>query len=597
MIPADNFKKTFHMAIKHYFLLILLCPWLCFISSPAESQTTDRVKKFRDNYGLMICPDSSEVSNADTDGDSSEEEDSPVSSCEPGEPYFANLRTSCEDAKLPATECCENPSACSSVMASLATNILPALPGLISTVKGIKINKQVNKGQMSVQEAQEQLCNIDNRVQMGSYAGSLLSQLMPMFQKGCAKKIKQCKQSCDNNVKNFKADFFDTYRFYYTDGKKFHLAQANDSMTLIKIAKNCVFGDSNEEFEMITFEGNQSDPQPKNKTDKKNSQSVTAPSFGGCVWDESNESPYKILLPQGQKQQAQDCSPPSSCSNINGNHKAVKILSSILFAAKAYYNTTGVSPEVRQKTRPESFRFTEKEIVDCGHQPDRVVDKVNRPGGPVPPPIMKMCRDTVEKAVQEQKTGRTPTVAPNSVPTTTGSVGASSFAGGDLNKQASNPLLFPPGTNRDLFGDFDDGDERPLAPQKLPSWAEGSTGSLAGGGTSGGGALPSGSGGGGSDGDGEYPYGDVLPPGSGDLSSNFAGDGFYGDGEGYNEADSKREVAVAQADDTEDDMENHGAFKGGENLGTSEDSMPEQTIFNLASHRIQNFCADRNCSH
>ena len=511
-----------------------------------------------------------------------------------GNIILPGLKNSCRQAKTPATDCCQNPSACSSVIEGFATHILPALPGLYATFKGIKLNKEITSSELTTEEIQNKLCSMNNRTQMASFTGGLLSQLMPALQQGCAGKIKRCQKLCNNEVKKFNSDFVEAYRLVTIGEKEVDLG-VNDSRGLINLAKTCLFGHPKTPVSLNNISFNPDTVDVNNPI----IQSVQSDITGNCYWD--NDA-YKILMSSDQKRDIlkndhlMGRKTERQIESIPESH-----LSSILFAAKAYYNTMGVKPEVRKTGRSESFQFKEKEIVDCGYQPDRKISKRYTPGGPVPPPVMQACRAAVKEAVDQHKTpGRTPTAASAGPEATTGESGmggAETFVATKTDKSDPNPLLWGPGKgpNQPGLEDFDDPEERPSPPSKLASFGDSSnSGSSPGGGPGGGGLSPGGGGGGPME---DYPYGsDMYAGGVGELSGGFSDSSGYDAAGGYQEATTGEDpIALAQADDTEKDGFGTPDFGVGNYPGGAQDPSSEKTIFGMSSERIQNFCADRTC--
>ena len=637
------------MAIKPYFLLILLSPLLCLADShpqlpkkrpayfygdptinkhmernylikPAVSASAQETvsptdyyhaisntqEEFLQHYGKELCPQEGSVATTDTedpDGEDGDKQNSSFATCSVnGGYYFANLKDSCRQAKTPATDCCQNPSACSSVIGSFATNILPVLPGLYSTIKGIKLNKQITSSELTTEEIQNKLCSMNNKTQMAGFAGGLLSQLMPALQKGCAGKIKRCQNRCGSRVAEFNEDFFNRYNFAKIkisgQDKDIRLSGAGDSRQLIELAKTCLFGNSLENFETLSIVGKHDDYPNVGQVSSGNTEEISIPVSGGCYWNSSDPNSPKILK---NKVKEEDIPIILSKNPSEDEQNAVKILSSILFAAKAYYNTMGVHPEVRKKGRVYPFTFKEKEIVDCGYQPDRKISKRYTPGGPVPPPVMQACRAAVKEAVDQHKTpGRTPKAASAGPAGTTGESGmggAETFVATKTDKSDPNPLLWGPGKgpNQPGLEDFDDPEERPSPSGKLASFGDSSnSGSSPGGGPGGGGLSPGGGGGGPME---DYPYGsDMYAGGVGELSGGFSDSSGYDAAGGYQEATTGEDpIALAQADDTEKDGFGTPDFGVGNYPGGAQDPSSEKTIFGMSSERIQNFCADRTC--
>ena len=487
-----------------------------------------------------------------------DEEDSSDSSCDSG--FFSGLKTECENAKQSATKCCENPNACNSLVADLVKHVLPVLPSIYETIRGIKTVDKIDSSKMNSQEVQDKLCNVQNKIQMAKFGTQLLSQIYPMFEKKCADKIKACKKSCGEQVDGFKKEFINTYGFAQVEKKLYELGMGLKSSQqpmddLIRLAKQCLFDDPVESFETISF---------------KSSQEIENADGSDCYWDTKSAS--KIHY---------------GSNNVNENREPLdeygkKILASILYSAKSYYYT--------MEKPSDNFRFTEQEIVNCGHHPNRVLDTANKPGSPVPPTMMHVCRQAVKKAMENNSP------APPSIPinkTSQTQMGtASALTGGDLSSGTS-PLLFdynPEDSNKvnDILppeGGY------PEQGKKPPGWASSNAPGSGSGGSGGGGVSGSPGGSnmaGNSDNEG-FGFGEAYP--IGDILGGFSpGSDGYNSGGGGN-SNGSRGVAVKE---TTKDTKGNDEFLVPDDL---EEFDTGESIFNLASQRIQTFCSNHICQN
>ena len=474
--------------------------------------------------------------------------------------YYSGLHEHCQSAKKKAKTCCEDPNACANIGAAIAKGALVLSPTILTTINQYKVSKEVSNSEgLTLQEKADKLCAADNKALMGKFGSDLIGQLMPLFEKSCGNRIKTCKQKCDPAVKGFQQDFKAAYNHVITGGYNIKSS--------VQLAKTCLYGEDSEEFESIVFD-TLDNPQ---QIDQKKSFKVKGNYFiannisnENCSWDLRTNSIVE-----------------------NSNDKSsIKFFSQVLFYAKAYHNT--------MKKKKQSFAFNEKEIIDCGNIPNRVVTSSKNPLGPITPPMRKACKQIV------QQVGGNP-IAP--LPGSAGNVRNSSFGMGSLHGNNPNtgahPLLFSSQDTDDDLGlidgllDSNFGDKpKPSPSEKPPGFTSSKgSGSMAGGSPGGGGGSPGG--GGGSPGaEGGYPYEDDTSIGS--FGGGFPG-GSYADSS-Y-PMDSAGDGAYLGNRETASNKDNEGyeesSFDGDNDFIETEG---DGSIFDMASQKIQFFCSNLKCS-
>ena len=495
---------------------------------------------------------------------------------------ITGLKETCATAKQATEKCCSNPNACNGFGRDLIQHVLPLTPALYGAYKSYKISKSANKGELTHEEAVNKMCHASNKIAVGAFGASLLSQLMPMFQKTCGKKIKKCKETCNSSINKFKEDFKQCY-------SKLFPKQNQNIYSMILSAKECFDFDDlgDESFDTkIDNKYYMADKVLENGSDFKGDYTKRriAERKNQCVFD----------LSVGFKKDNQ----------ATKTKEQTIVLSELLYIAKAYMKTT------LKGTRLLSDKSNEKEIIDCHDQPDRVLDSSYQAGSPISPPAIQICKQAMDYVVNKEppkETKETTTTSP-SMPNGPGNQASnvspiSNFAGNDSGPGGVNPLQVP--SNDECYGDLDaealekcipdPGGEDDIPPPPRPGLAKNLPGFKpkgSGGSSGSGGGGPGGGGLGSSAGNESNRNGSMYPPYSGDMSSSpgFSDGDFesasYGDG-GTNDP-AYRELAENSDDDTglgDDEMP----------FGEDEDLGGGKSIFQLASERIQTFCSDHSC--
>ena len=508
-----------------------------------------------------------EASGAESSKTESDDESSTSDSGSDEDTRIVQLKEDCNKAKQSAAECCSNPNACNGFAKDLIQHILPLTPALYSAYKSYKVSSKAGKGELTHEEARDKMCHSANKVSLGVFGTSLLSQMMPMFNKTCGKRIKTCKSTCNKHVNNFKDEFRNCYA---------KLFPGKNILSMIEEAKSCFELESSLDDE--DFDGRLED------NSKRKHNNIIASAIKS---DNKTLRNKCYFFPTKEEFEKRDDDP-------NQDPLQTVALSELLYIAKAYKKTTG--------KYNLSDKSNEKEVIDCGHQPDRVLDSSYKPGGPIPPPAIQLCKSAVDYAVN-----KTPPPMPTTPSNQANNVSQAGSLAGNTKSSNMASLNVPAGDEcqygvldseslencpiSPVSDDLPDSPNKPALAKNLPSWKGGGGGSPNGSG--GGGGIGSGGGdslGGNSSGDRD---GSMYPPGySGDMSADAGFPGgyesdSYGDGGGSNSA-PYRELA----EDSDDD-----SMPDGMEMPFDEEENPngEKSIFQLASERIRNFCSDYSC--
>ena len=519
------------------------------------TKTTNKIKKIMDEVksGSQALIKKYDIKDSTIESSSKDkkEEDKSIDSG----PMIVKLKEDCQQEKQSAEECCSNPNSCNGIALDLAQHVLPLAPALFGAYKSYTISRDASKGNLTHQEAVNKLCNAQNTASIGAFAGGLLNQLSPLFQKTCGKEIKKCRSACNDKVDEFKKDFRAVYS---------RLFPKKDIYSMIKHSRECL-DFSKDLKDDIEFDNN------------------------GNFKKEKRKNTCYFAVNEGFKKTTK-----ADNTDYLNQHTA---LAWLLYVAKAYKNTT------KSQVSLLSNKSNEKEVVDCGHQPNRMLAPSSRPSGPVPPPAIQLCQKAVDYAVNNTAPPPMPGNNSSNNPGNIQQVG--SLAGNTQGSRLSS-LQAPSGDEcqygvmdsakleecdtLDVGDDEFDVNKKPdLAKNNLPSWQKGGGGSS----SSGGGGGGPGGGVGGLAGDepsggteGSYPY-------YGDMSgnSNFSSEGGGYEPSAYPGSNPDnppyRKVAENSEDMPLDRTEQ--AFLD------EEETDGERSIFQIASERIQHFCGDYSC--
>ncbi|MDE0092440.1 MAG: hypothetical protein OXN83_04040 [Oligoflexia bacterium] len=482
--------------------------------------------------------------------ESEEEEDSENSD---NELTIVKLKEDCKKEKESAEECCSNPNSCNGMALDLVQHVAPLAPALLSAYKSYQISDDASKGHLTHQQTVDELCKAQNTASVGAFGTGLMSQLGPLFQKTCGKQIKKCKSACNSRMEAFKQDFMKCYS---------KILPNENILTMIRFAQKQCFDIADLKTETFEFD--------------EREQFIENPKNNKCVFL-PNENEGFVPASLGQS------TPEESTA-----------LAWLLYVAKAYENTSKSGAGL-------SDNSDEEDIIDCGHQPNRVLAPSSNPSGsaPIPAPAFQICQQAVDYAVNETP----PPMPGNNQANQPGNIQPAGALAGHTKSSNLSSLQVPSSedcqygvvdaakleecqiADGGLEEDFDTNKRPGLATKNIPSWQKGGSGSV--GGSPGGGVPGAGSLAGN---DSSREAGNTMYPYSGDMSAganfsdNVSGALPYGASSGH---PPHRKLAENSKDMN---LEGMGVPPLAE-----ENSGGEKSIFQMASDRIQNFCSDYSC--
>ena len=500
-------------------------------------------------------------------------------------PPSLSIKEHCEQHKATATVCCSNPNHCSGLFLDIFQNVTPLAPALYQTYEGIRASKDINSDNLSHEEAVHKMCNVGNDVAVGTYGTQLLAQLTPLLQKTCAGKIKKCEKKCNNHIEAFRNDFkrcfgskipFDIY-----DNRAENITDfVKDVLDDIDLAQEKYRVKSLEEIDLDECH-----------VDAEINTENEAKAFENCFVRVQRKSVEDTLSEEIEE--------------ING-----RTIGYILLFSRAYRNSSSVREF--NKMNDLTDKSDEKQIVNCSDQPDRIVTQRRGPSsGPVSPPFIQLCEKIVNQQLNNEppepepenpnKEAKLPPPHPGGMPNPTGNTfdSSGSFAG-QLPDGRQPSWMFPKKgqhgiqEEEEVGGDWKINDELPdpLNKPPLAKITNPSNGSPRGGGPGGGpggGGLPAGAGPGplsddGSDSSGSY------------AGSKTSGGSFPGSGGGYKGATGGPGMRHMRAKAPA--TKGKGKKKKPAISKKDKKNKPDQkglSIFQIASERIQTFCADWTC--
>ena len=487
------------------------------------------------------------------------------------------IKNYCKEYKDKATTCCENPNKCVSLKRDLARNVLPMIPALYGTYKAYKSSSAARSEELSSSEAAAKMCDAKNKKNMGIYLSKLLSQLSGRMDKTCSDRISECKDQCNSRISLFKEDFKSCFSFLIPS------VNQTDLDKILKYAKQC----AEEEGEnILDLDINQIEITPdciialaetRSALFKMIKEKITS---NNQSIQRYNREPYRdndiISELKKEKERLEDLK-KRACAIRNDSIDLV--LKEILKYAKAYAQS---SVNKGKKAIQLSEASNEMEIVDCAKQENRVLAKKNTPDAPVPKPVIDICEQAVKQVLDQP-----PSIIPPSPPE--GPSHINTLTG---NTTKSLPLL--------LAGD-DDGplgviDDEIPEPKNTPTLSKnpsssGKDSSPVSPGPSGGSVGPNlGSSGPSSKKDKGFPYSSFPDTGITSLEDSFSGDDRYSSPS--LRSDGEESSPYRQAASQPDDL-NNGDLKG--EVSIDEPVSNENSIFQIASQRIQQFCSDYSC--
>ena len=461
-----------------------------------------------------------------------------------------SIKGECEKHKADAAACCSNPNNCAGLAMDIAKTSAPVLPGLFSAYKQYRTSEKVSSGELSHEEAQAKVCDANNKTAVGAFAGQLFSQMSTMFETKCKDKIEDCQEDCNGQLEAFKEHFKKCFS---------HVPSNGTVEGIINIAKQCA----------------------KNIEDIKNVPNTLNEArtrYNPCSISTID---YHIISRLSSKCTSNR---PRNTPVVINDCKGVKKedIGYILLFTKAYKNSSALEKFPFEKMEELSENSDETKIVNCSHQPDRVVSQKNHPGRPISPPYIQLCQAVTDPFRYGSPSPQPPMPGISSP-------GSNTTAGftGQLpeTKQGDYPGWMYPGEGDGAIPDIPDSKSFPT-PGKLsgsPSGGSSSSSPAAGiAGSSGGGSGPSSKDKSGSG----YPY----PRSGGDYDSFSGG---YG---GYQNTDGRRDHSAPyrQAASGEKDTEEKTPFPERDKKEDM-DQEDSNSIFQTASRRIQTFCSDHSC--
>ena len=501
---------------------------------------------------------------------------------------LSEIKDHCKEYKDKATACCGNPNECSGLGRDLAQNVLPMTPALYGTYKAYKISSAAGSGKLSPSEAAAKMCDARNKVNMGSYLSGLFSQISGSMEKTCSDKISECKAQCNSRISDFKKDFKRCFG---------HLVPSESQTDLDKIVqyvKECA-GEEGKDISKLEIEKISILRECEIQiNDKINSGDTVFNSEIEDIRNEIGNIKKKLLscregpvcAPLDRKKiefeerlRLEEEQKKAACAKWVNPIDSVK---DILRYAKAYAHSSVKEGKKVQLSKASD----ERQIVDCAKQEDRVLARSNTPGAPVPAPLINICKQAVEEFLN-----RPPpitTIPPDEGP-------PSRHTGTLTGNTTPDPFLLagdgsPTGIVDDEDEESHDSKTGPPLSKNVPSWGKDSSPSTGGspGGLNNSGALTGNSGPSSKKGRGfGYPYpGSKEPP----LEDSFSGNDSYSSpslrGGG---ADFPPYRQAASSPDGSDKK------SLGDPLPSDEPESNGNSIFQIASQRIQQFCSDHSC--
>lgn len=458
----------------------------------------------------------------------------------PGEgdnPPALSIKSDCKEYKADATECCNNPNNCAGLMMDVAKTAGPALPGLYSAYKAYENSEKASEAELSHEEIQSKICDTNNKAALGGFAAQLFSQMSTMFETTCKDKIEDCKDDCNGQIGNFR----ETFKRCFS-----HVPSGGTVEGLIDIAKQCGKIEDVKDF-----------PINNSKEIKKTDSRTVA-----CLLDTSG----KVVE-----------SDQINCKEFKCIKK--QDIQYILMFAKAYKNSSAIESLTLNKMEGLSENSDEKKIVNCSRQPDRVVTPRNNPGAPVPPPHLRMCYAVTDSFQNGSPPPPMPGNSPGDVVDSTGSLA------GQLTTPEGHPDWM---YETKGYGIVDDYVPPPKSwPNRVASSPGGSSNSPA---ASVAGASP---GAGGLGPSSKEKAGSGYPP----LRSGSAYDSFSGGSGGFQNPANSGTSGSPYRQAASKDEKGLGKVKPFPGKDENKDMNPNEadSIFQIASRRIQTFCSDHSC--
>ena len=516
--------------------------------------------------------------------------------------YLQAIRDNCEKTKEKAKKCCSNPNACGGLVGDLVFNALPGFTQVYSVYRNYKSMGDVNSGKLTHQQAIEKMCNVNNKMAMGGYMSSLFQQISSRYQATCYKKIQKCEQTCNSVISRFKEDFKACYKGLFANlGEEDKIINqiikviVNDSSEDSSITSKAKYDEASKNKASKGIDAENLTNEINMATNKLNKKITDINEVTGC--NSSVNEPISESASQPTK-------PP--CLKLTEDIKPLVALEKVkeIFLYVDAYSRTVIDEEIKKDDDGSSSdkklvllrdSSNEKQIVNCSHIPDRKLTERNKPGAPVSPPMVQRCEQMLDRAFGGEKTTQGPPSFGSVVPGGT-TRGMGSLAG-NIDKNKNNNFFksdVPLGiSDDDDYGGIDDS-PNPSNRPPLGSAAGFKSSGSAGAGGGGGGGVPSGSG---------ALAGNSGPSGkSSGVPYASYGRGPIGGRGGFSEsgtgaiAPAITDRALASVGGPHKNSKKGKKTAKAKTLKLKMMAKNQNSIFQIASKRIQQFCSDNSCN-
>lgn len=474
---------------------------------------------------------------------------------------YLSIKEGCEGDKKAIEECCANPNKCNGIGRDLMQHVLPLTPALYGAYKAFDLSTSG----LNQEEAFQKMCDTNNKVAMGGYLSGLLAQLSTVAQTTCKDKILECEEQCENRISDFKEDFVGC--FGPVTGKK----SVGEIINVIEKYK-----------EKENFGGIESMAQTDTATCSLNNTLIQEDGTHCCSTDNSNCANGRINSCCTSDKQA-----ICIMDNNEPNCIETKTLAYMYLFQEAFKNSSAL----KGKNLRLSDSSSEKDIVNCSKLKNRMPSSSNQPGAPVPAPMIELCQRAVAEALDDKPppNPRVSGIEPTNEPPP-----SVLLTGDDLNTGQYGIVPDPPPGETQPDPDDDDDfslNNKPPLTKSIAGWQKNNS---SGGSPGGGGPGASGAGSLAGDSDSSskkkggfgynWPGGSSLGGGGFPSPSN----GGYSRPGGSSEPPYPYRQAAADDSDANKNMEDLPPFDPSEDLDG-------QSIFQIASQRIQLFCSDHSC--
>ena len=498
-----------------------------------------------------------------------------------------SIKGDCEKYKAKATMCCSNPNQCSGFALDMLQHIGPLLPSLYQTYESYRTSKDLSSEKLSHEEAVQKMCTVSNEMALGGFGTGLLGQMAPLVKKTCKGRMDKCEKQCNKEIEEFRNAFKQCFGPQLSEG--FY----DSTVESIFYFANDIVTESHGMVEMLNT--TQVDGKFYVKLDQEEGRTDIEVCADNDIEEEINTEKQireledcKLAYKKSneENQAAQDASQESPRIETI----SAKTVGYIILFDRAYRNSSSVKKFRNMSHLSE--RSIEKEIVNCSHQPDRVVTQRRGPSSPVPSPHVQLCQKVVEEGLKDQYVQDN--IPPPGTPGRTTPVddGSGSFVG-ETPSDGQASWMYPTedhGIQEEENWRIDDELPDPLNKPPLAKLSDQSGSSGSGTPGPGGGGVPSGGG--------------LAPPSKEGSSSSpsyprvkggggsFVGGGGGGGG-GYPRMAGGSGMRLGKGSPK---GKNVGKIKPMPRMGKKNlNSKKGLSIFQIASQRIQAFCIDVSC--